>query len=626
MKKKIIIISLVVFCLCKVIAQNTQIVDLSTGVTNGTTSLILPDGTNTDDTWKVDVGGGTFFSPKVASLSGTWATDPHANWISPFVTGSGVANPTASQGVFIYRVEFYVPQCVISSATINLTKFGADNMTTALFVNNPPSTPHSISAQYTTLSNTTITNIAGELIPGATNYIYIYTYNFLSGSNNTTYTGLFVYGNLTINYASDPNLIPLITSNRKFCTDAISISGSDGPGTAVNHFWGIAESDQFGNLIPSGYSWGGWTAGSPSNFNHPNPSSIPCNKYYVVKLAVQTPCDNWKEDTQLVKINCLPVTNAGNDITICSGACPTIGVNPGIVKQLTYVWTSNHTGSTVIGTTAQMQVCPTTNTTYTLTTTGTITGCSSSDAVTVTVFNNDPTFGWTVSTSNPNYATITCTPNDLNAPSIPGFGYSWTLQEIDQFGNPMYTFLNDPCWWTFPLISNDNPFNGFDNTINTYVGNSTVTNCNSPVVGHFLYNHHYRITRGTWNDYCTWAEISQDIPVARSLAINSPTGNSYQIKDLPNNFSLYDIKRENDFSLMLDIYPNPSTGKLTVELSAEITGDIEIFNILGSKIHTIKREGNNARYEIDLTGHSAGIYMVNVTINGQRISKKLVLQ
>ena len=78
--------------------------------------------------------------------------------------------------------------------------------------------------------------------------------------------------------------------------------------------------------------------------------------------------------------------------------------------------------------------------------------------------------------------------------------------------------------------------------------------------------------------------------------------------------------------ILVSIYPNPSTGKFTVELGAEISGTVEVYNMLGAKVLSFKKETNNTRYEVDLTGHPTGVYTVRMESNGKLITQKLILQ
>lgn len=79
-----------------------------------------------------------------------------------------------------------------------------------------------------------------------------------------------------------------------------------------------------------------------------------------------------------------------------------------------------------------------------------------------------------------------------------------------------------------------------------------------------------------------------------------------------------------DFSM----YPNPSSGNITLELSAFFDKKVQvnIYNHLGQLVkHKQLEEVDNATENMDLSAMSAGAYIVEVISNTQRITKKLVL-
>ena len=76
----------------------------------------------------------------------------------------------------------------------------------------------------------------------------------------------------------------------------MALARHDDPDIALTgHYWEIVESDASGNVITGGYSWNSWYSGTPGVFTIPNGSTLPCGKYYKVKLAVQNSCIPWAE-------------------------------------------------------------------------------------------------------------------------------------------------------------------------------------------------------------------------------------------------------------------------------------------------------------------------------------------
>ncbi len=79
----------------------------------------------------------------------------------------------------------------------------------------------------------------------------------------------------------------------------------------------------------------------------------------------------------------------------------------------------------------------------------------------------------------------------------------------------------------------------------------------------------------------------------------------------------------------LEVYPNPSTGVFNLIVSNPYTGvaDVNVYDMQGQKLFTQQNSVNisSNKFTIDLSGFSKGVYLLNVTINGSRLSKKLVL-
>ena len=85
--------------------------------------------------------------------------------------------------------------------------------------------------------------------------------------------------------------------------------------------------------------------------------------------------------------------------------------------------------------------------------------------------------------------------------------------------------------------------------------------------------------------------------------------------------SINDVETQNEIS----IYPNPSNGIFTIELSDQYVNDAKytIYNSLGEVIETSNMSGETSI--IDLRMQPTGVYFLNVLNNGHLSSKKIII-
>jgi hypothetical protein len=77
---------------------------------------------------------------------------------------------------------------------------------------------------------------------------------------------------------------------------------------------------------------------------------------------------------------------------------------------------------------------------------------------------------------------------------------------------------------------------------------------------------------------------------------------------------------------LVTCYPNPTTGKVTIQAQATLQNEmkIEVLNAAGQVLLTQELETNPS--EIDLSGHSKGIYFVKIILNFTTITEKILLR
>lgn len=77
-------------------------------------------------------------------------------------------------------------------------------------------------------------------------------------------------------------------------------------------------------------------------------------------------------------------------------------------------------------------------------------------------------------------------------------------------------------------------------------------------------------------------------------------------------------------NLIVNIYPNPASDYLMVELDKKCVGNISILNLVGNVI--VNTDINSLNMRIDLTGLPEGIYFLNIQTDTNRIVKKIKIQ
>ena len=238
-------------------------------------------------------------------------------------------------------------------------------------------------------------------------------------------------------------------------------------------------------------------------------------------------------------------------------------------------------------------------------------------------YSNEPSFTLSYNTSQSGYYTVTATPNSSLPP---GGSYSWVLEGLDASNNVVFTVSNPSNWWSNVV----NKFKDFDHTANSYSNNVSTPLPAGPSLGKFLYGRTYRLSRGVWSADCGWYGTAQTFTITPR-----PSGNGPQIdvKDV----EAPDFNRltssattasvpETDLSGALRIFPNPGTGLFTLSLTDATEGTVDVFDISGKKVQSLRLNAGVSTYRIDLSGYSKGIYVINITAGGTTQSKKVVLE
>lgn len=116
---------------------------------------------------------------------------------------------------------------------------------------------------------------------------------------------------------------------------------------------------------------------------------------------------------------------------------------------------------------------------------------------------------------------------------------------------------------------------------------------------------------------------------AETLLIASVEMNSTETEILGFNYMVAGTVGVNEYesSSSLRVYPNPSTGAITVDFS-EFRGPsvIEIYDVQGRLVHREQPQTPGDVYEIDLVGIGKGLYALVVISEGKRTSALLTIE
>lgn len=77
----------------------------------------------------------------------------------------------------------------------------------------------------------------------------------------------------------------------------------------------------------------------------------------------------------------------------------------------------------------------------------------------------------------------------------------------------------------------------------------------------------------------------------------------------------------------LSVFPNPTTGKIQIEVSGAVIQNVEIYNVLGENIYTATYLKQQPLNEVDLSNFQKGVYFVKVNFqNGNAEMKTIITQ
>lgn len=317
------------------------------------------------------------FAPKTDITAGTFAYSVSANDLD----GDGkpdlvVANNLANT-ISLYRNIIYVAPNMTSDNSTTICSGDSINMLLTsdmaatyswIASDNPNSTGESTTTKTSNTLSDTITNNTTSV------QTVIYT------ATPTSVTGNCIGTPQTITVTINPSPSVNSTDVATICSGStvnIPITSA----VASSYSW-IAND----NINTTGESITSQSTSTLSNTIINNTSSVHLVNYFVIPTSTNGSCVGTSQ-TLTVTINPLPISNAGNDLTICSGMIGNIGA--AAVAGYSYSWNSSvglsdSTVSFPVNTTINGTSSPI-STTYTVTTSETATGCQSIDSAVITV-------------------------------------------------------------------------------------------------------------------------------------------------------------------------------------------------------------------------------------------------
>lgn len=100
------------------------------------------------------------------------------------------------------------------------------------------------------------------------------------------------------------------------------------------------------------------------------------------------------------------------------------------------------------------------------------------------------------------------------------------------------------------------------------------------------------------------------------------------VTTLPGFYCNTGIENENIPDLNIFSYPNPTTGIFTVEIPKTYSNKtiyVNVYDVLGEMVWSNSFDNNINKFNIDLSGNTAGVYYINVSIGDKIATKKITL-
>lgn len=129
------------------------------------------------------------------------------------------------------------------------------------------------------------------------------------------------------------------------------------------------------------------------------------------------------------------------------------------------------------------------------------------------------------------------------------------------------------------------------------------------------------INNDSWDDIIIIVDNAGYIPGGVRVLYNNGLGH---FSNEPNDNTAL-VEELNGISIQLNVFPNPFNNEsiLSYDLNPEITGYINMYDLLGRHIKSIHLTQSTGTYKLNTESLNSGIYFLELVTNHQRITKKI---
>lgn len=327
-------------------------------------------------------------------------------------------------------------------------------------------------------------------------------------------------------------------------------------------------------------------------------------------------------DTVNITFNALPTVDLGSDQNVCTNDSLLLDAGAGFTS---YTWsTSANTQTQMVNSSFGLG---TTEFSVTVVDANT---CSNADTIVLTLV-SPPSVDLGADD------TICYSGSVLLDAGAGSFSYLWTDGTSTQTFNALGTNLGVGTHSIFVTVTDGNSCNGYDAVLVNVIADPNAAMGSDPTIcvsGTTILS----VTPGAasylWSNGATTSSINVDGSVLGigthpfSVEVTNSFGCTSADTVTVNVISCLGIN-ENNSQIQMNVYPNPATDIINLNINSEMSGEmhISILNEVGQPMLVQKWNcvaGNQIK-QMDVSNLSAGIYLVQIELNGHLLTRKMVI-